>query len=338
MTDQPALAGRDAGGGQIERGRVTLPSGADQHAIGSERRAAGEREHDITGLRDVAGGDALAPVKVDAACGHRRGQGAGNFAVEERHEDVAAIDEVRFHAERGEGAGVFAADHAATDDDEFLWHRLELEDFVGVVDAFILKRKFRRAQRRGASGDEDFLRPEPRFNAVVHDEQCVWVHEARVAGEAHVAQGETLLGATTLPGGHALLVPHEFSDGRLALEREVHAEEPPRSPAGKNQRRLAQGLARDRAGIDARAADVPRSISTVRAPIIAAASAPLMPAGPAPSTTTSNGSSVMVGNSRLHYPLRHQCAAAPATDTHIGQSSDGELYCDRRQQDSEHNL
>ena len=104
-----------------------------------ERRARGKREDDIAGLRCVAGGDALLPMKLHAVRRHRLGEGAGDFRVEKRHQRVAAIDEMHLDAERGEGAGVFAADHAAADDDELLRHRRELEDFVRVVHAVVLE-------------------------------------------------------------------------------------------------------------------------------------------------------------------------------------------------------
>ena len=48
---------------------------------------------------------------------------------------------------------------------------------------------------------------------------------------------------------------HEIRDGRLAPEREIDAKKLARTHAGKSQRGFAQGLARDRAGVDPGAAD-----------------------------------------------------------------------------------
>ena len=139
--DEAALAGRDAGGGEVQVGGVALPAGADEHAVARERRARGKREDDVAGLRGIARGDALLPVKLHAVRRHRVGERARDFRVEKRHQRVAAIDQMHLDAERGERAGVFAADHAAADDDELLRHRRELEDFVGVVHAVVARRE-----------------------------------------------------------------------------------------------------------------------------------------------------------------------------------------------------
>ena len=48
---------------------------------------------------------------------------------------------------------------------------------------------------------------------------------------------------------------HEIRDGRFAAKGEINAKELARTQAGKGERGFAQGLTRDRAGIDSSAPD-----------------------------------------------------------------------------------
>ena len=66
---------------------------------------------------------------------HARSDGRGDVLVEEGQQRVASVDEVHLDAERGEGAGVFGADHARADHRQARGQLDDLEDLVGVVDA-----------------------------------------------------------------------------------------------------------------------------------------------------------------------------------------------------------
>ena len=51
---------------------------------------------------------------------HRIAERAGNFPVQKWQQCVAAINEMHFHAERRENAGVFAADNSGPDHRQLL--------------------------------------------------------------------------------------------------------------------------------------------------------------------------------------------------------------------------
>ena len=145
--DHAALAGLQAGGGEVQRPCVAAASCTDEHAVAVHRRAGAEREKDGTGPGCVARGDALFPQEVDAGLDHCRVQCARDLGVEKGKQRVASVDQMDSHAERGKGACVFAADDTGADDDEFPGQVLEQQNLVGVVNAVVFKRELRRAHR-----------------------------------------------------------------------------------------------------------------------------------------------------------------------------------------------
>ena len=204
--------------------------------------------------------DLLLPVEAHAVGGHRVGEAARDFRVEKRHQRVAAVDQMHLDAQRGERAGVLAADHAAADHDELLRHRLELEDLVRVVHAVVLEGKLRRPQRRRTRGDEDLLAADQRLRAASPAIRIVCGSTKLAVPWNLVTPRSASRASTPLPFAvrHLFLVPHEVGDRGLAPEREVDAEEPARAPAREHERGLAQRLAGDGAGVDAGAADARR--------------------------------------------------------------------------------
>jgi hypothetical protein len=77
---------------------------------------------------------ARAQAQLDAHAAHGGDEFLHHLAVEEREQRVARIHERHLHAERGERAGVLAADHAAAQDRERRGQRLDGKDLVAVVD------------------------------------------------------------------------------------------------------------------------------------------------------------------------------------------------------------
>ena len=181
-------------------------------------------KNDVVGSGRVAGRDLLLPVKVHAIFDHRRFENLRDLLVEERHQAVTTIDQVHLDPERGEGAGIFAANDAAADDDELLRHRLELEDLVGIVDAVVVERELRRPEGRGAGGDEDPVAAEQDFPVAGVDAHGVRVDEAaRTANSRHAALIEPRLDAGAVRRSDIVGVPHEIADRRFALERKIDA-------------------------------------------------------------------------------------------------------------------
>ena len=67
---------------------------------------------------------------------------------------------------------------------------------------------------------------------------------------------QLLLPAFPVVRDNVFLVAHEVLNRRLAPEREINAEEFARTPTRKSERRLAQRFARNRTGVDTRAANL----------------------------------------------------------------------------------
>src|SRR5687768_1958127 len=91
---------------------------------------------------------------------------------------------MRLHAERGESARIFAANHPAADDDKLLRHLLEFQDFVGVVDAIVVEGKLLRTEWQGACGDEYLFAGQERMRAIRADSaNSVRIEETRHAAK-----------------------------------------------------------------------------------------------------------------------------------------------------------
>ena len=71
-----------------------------------------------------------------------------------------------------------------------------------------------------------------------------------------LVSAQLLLPAFPVVRDDVFLVTHEVFDRRLAPEREINAEEFARTPTRKRERRFAQRFARNRTGVDTRAANL----------------------------------------------------------------------------------
>lgn len=255
--NESPFARRQSGGGEVERAGVAAASGAHQHAGTRERRARGQRKGHVAGLGRIAFHDFFLPVKAHAMGSHGVGQATRDLRIEKRHQRVTAIHQMHLGPQRREGAGVFAANHAAADHDELLGQRLEFENLVRVMHAVVVEGKFWRPQGRRTRGDENFLAANQSFRTgFVDDPDRMRVRKARHAVElTHAAQRQPRLDPLPFTAGDAFLVPHEISHRGLAANRKVHAMKLARAPTREHERGLAQRLTGDGAGVDARAAD-----------------------------------------------------------------------------------
>ena len=82
----------------------------------------------------------------------------GDLVVDEGQQPVALVDQRHADAERGEDAGVLAADHAGADDRERARQLVEMQDVVAGEDALAVERDMRVARGLGAGGDDDACR------------------------------------------------------------------------------------------------------------------------------------------------------------------------------------
>src|SRR5208282_1420346 len=276
--DQPAVADLHSRGGQVQALGVAVPPDADQHLIDGELLSRAELEGELTGVsrngRLVRGAryGALLPVEDDAVALHLRDQGPRDLAVEKRHQHVAAVNEMNFGPERGERAGVFAADGPRADHGHGPGEIDQVEQRIGVINSRAV-RKHRGANGRRAGSDQDVLAADRQFSIVagrvglvlilglalgyrphVHR---VRVHERCVSEEDLGVEGIELLGEHRIQAAlDRALMPQEVADGCLPADREVHAVEISGPQSGQGHGRLAECLAGHRPRVGPRAAEL----------------------------------------------------------------------------------
>jgi hypothetical protein len=78
----------------------------------------------------------------------------------------------------------------------------------------------------------------------------------RAVKRLNLVSAQLLLPAFPVVRDDVFLVAHEVFNRGVALEREINAEEFARTPTRKRERRFAQRFARNRTGVDTRAADL----------------------------------------------------------------------------------
>ena len=240
----------DAGLLETQALGVTVPARGDQRRVHHQRLAGRERAHETFG---PAFDTLVAPLEVkrDPEPLHRRGQSLAHLPVQERQESWPPVDEVHLDAERGERARVLASDHAAPDDHERVREALDAQDPVRIVHVRVLVRDAGRPVRRGTGGDQDDVAPEALEPFGRDDLDRVRIREASFP----VDQLDPM----------PLQVPQdpfdlEIANGVLALEQPGHREvridvdldpvEGALPVAGQEQGGLAQGLGRQRAGVN----------------------------------------------------------------------------------------
>ena len=113
-----ALVGGETGGGEVEPGGGAGAPDRVQRLVGDHVFAAVEDQTDAGAagvLILLDGRDGLVQTQRDAVLAQMIGQRFGDFAVDERQQAGAAVDERDAHAEDGEHRGVLAANHARAD-------------------------------------------------------------------------------------------------------------------------------------------------------------------------------------------------------------------------------
>ena len=105
----------------------------------------------------------------------------GDLLVDERQQPLALVDQSYPNAERGEDAGVFAADDAGPNDGQCPRQPIEIKNVVAGEDPFPVERNVRIARGFRAGGDDDLPSSEGaragavdilKANRVRRDERC----------------------------------------------------------------------------------------------------------------------------------------------------------------------
>ena len=181
-----------------------------------------------------------------------------DLRVDEVDHAVAAFHDRDPGAERGEHGGVLDADDPGADDDHRGRDMIEVEHAVGVDDAPLVELDLLRPRGPGAGGDDDLVRGELELlvaEAFGHQHR-VRVEEARGALEVlHVVAVQLGAHHLGLAGDHVVGARREVGDGDVLLHLVARAVELALVGAGEVEHRFAQRLRRDRAGVDADAAD-----------------------------------------------------------------------------------
>ena len=113
---------------ETERRRVADAAAGDEHEIGGDERSITQGDRGAA-TRHLDAPDLGVAIDGDVeACRHRATQRVAHLTVEVGDQATPLVDHGDARAERGEGAGVLAADHAAADDDHRRGNPLEGEE------------------------------------------------------------------------------------------------------------------------------------------------------------------------------------------------------------------
>ena len=136
-------------------------------------------------------------------------------------------------------------------------HPLQVDDPVGIHDGALVELDAAGPGGPGAGGDHDLVGGGPADPAVaVVDLHRVRVDEMPGAGEHRdPVAGQLAADHVDLPADDVLGAGGQVGDGDLVLDPVALPVHLPLVQAGQVQDRLAQGLGRDRAGVEAHAAD-----------------------------------------------------------------------------------
>ena len=255
----PRLPGVRPAAAEVQVAGVTRAAGTDEDAVARRvRQPEDKRQRHLPGRVSVAPGHPLVPVEPDPVGRHRRLEGAGHLAVEERQQRVPPVDQMHLRPQRGERAGVLAADHPGTDDRQLSRQRLQLEDLVRVVDPVVVERELGRPQGRRPGGDQDVLAPQHGPRRVAAPTRRVW-GSVKLAGPTNVSTRVSLSRDSIRRRSPVVTCPSWRMKSATVASRRSERSTPnsrrERKP-GQGQRRLPQRLARDGAGVDPRPADL----------------------------------------------------------------------------------
>jgi hypothetical protein len=181
-------------------------------------------------------------------------QRVDDLGVDERQQPVALVDQGHAHAERGEDAGVLAADHPGADHRQGPRQPVELQDVVAGEDLLAVERDMAVARRLGAGCDDDLVRRDRAGGGAVDVLEPQLLRPAEHRGRrdqldpvAHqLVAGHVDLVLDDLVGAHQQVLHRD-----VLLDRVGRAVEFARAVARQLQHRFAQRLRRDCAEVDA---------------------------------------------------------------------------------------
>ena len=185
-----------------------------------------------------------------------------DLEIAELQHPLALLDDRHLRAQRGEHRGVLDADHAGARHQHRPRDPLQVQDAVGIDDRPVVEGHAGGPGRLGAGRDHEVLGADLAQPVVaVVDLYAVRAGESPGAGEDRDAvPGQLAADDIALPADHVLGPGGQVGDGDLVLEPVGLPVHLPLVEAGQVEHRLAEGLGRDRAGVQAHPAEHARPL------------------------------------------------------------------------------
>jgi hypothetical protein len=181
-----------------------------------------------------------------------------DLAIDERQQLRARVDERDAHAQRREDAGILQADDPGADHHQRLGQLFDPQQIVAGEDVLTVAWRKRVVHGRRADGDDDERGADLLNDSLRHqlEPQPVRIDE-RCRGDENVdAIAHQLMPShVDLVADHVIDAEKEVAHRDVLLDRVRRPVDAALTIAGETQRRFAEGLAGNRAGVDAHAAD-----------------------------------------------------------------------------------
>src|SRR5271157_4966069 len=253
--DPAALVGGQAGRVQVEIVAGPLPAGRVHDGVGGDLLPAQQRRDGALGPR-LDRGHRLGEPEGDGEIAQVVLERLDHLDVTELEHPVALLHDRDLGAEGREHGRVLDPDHAGARDHHRARDRLQVDDPVGGDDGALVELDAGRPGGPGAGGDHDLVRAGPADAALAAvDLHGVRVQEAARTGHGRdPVTGELAAHHVHLAADHVGGPGGQVGDGDLVLDPVALAVHLALVQAGQVEDRLAQGLGRDRARVQAHTA------------------------------------------------------------------------------------
>src|SRR6059036_828172 len=249
----------DARGGQVQHVGVGDPPHGVQQYVRDDGLAALEGSHDAALFvgRDLV--ELLPQPHRHAVSPHVVDQGLDDLLVHEPQQVIPYVEEGDLDPERREHRGVLAADHASTHDDHALGNHFRGEDRIRIAYRHIVEWDLLRPPRARPGGDQDERRSERILVAALGDHsEGVRVRErGRALDDLHVVPLELVGDDLQLVPNDQVLARHQVPERHVLFQGVSDVGEGAELEPVQVVDRVLEGLARQRTGVDARAAEHP---------------------------------------------------------------------------------
>ncbi len=184
-------------------------------------------------------------------------QGTGNLRVQAADQAVAFLDDRDPDTQRGEDAGVLAADHAAANNQHGLGDFVQGKDRVRIIDARVVERESRRPVGIGARRQQNDLRLNRECGAAFRlDPDGMRIHKRCAAGvQGHIVPFEVVQNPRPFGFLYHTFAHQKIANGHTRFQTaEIQTEQLPLPKPCQEKRCLPKRLGRHRSRVGRRAA------------------------------------------------------------------------------------